>query len=88
MRDLDTKVVGLRDRTVPLPNGVEPDVVRKLEAILEEAKRGDIIAFAAGIVRRNLEIGTKSSSPSGHRHLLVASCAYLMHDLCEESSSD
>jgi len=78
------KVVGLRDRAVPLANGAETAVIAKLEDILEQARRGEIVAFAMAVVRPNLELGTLSSSPAGHRHLMTAGAAYLMHDLCEE----
>ena len=78
------EVVGLRGRVAPTVEGSEPEIVAELEWLLEQARAGDIIGFAAVVVRRNLEIGSVSRDPGGKRHLLVAGAAYLLGDLTRE----
>ena len=78
-------VVGLRGRAAPTGEGAEPEIVAELEWLLKEARAGDVIALAAVIVRRNLEIGSVSRNPGGQRHLLVAGAAYLLGDLTSEA---
>ena len=78
-------VVGLRGRAAPTGEGAEPEIVAELEWLLEQARAGDIIGFAAVVVRRNLEIGSVSRNPGGQRHLLVAGAAYMLGDLTRES---
>ena len=78
-------VVGLRGRAAPTGEGAEPEIVAELEWLLAQARAGDIIGFAAVVVRRNLEIGSVSRNPGGQRHLLVAGAAYLLGDLTRES---
>jgi hypothetical protein len=78
------EVVGLGDRTPPAPDGTEPQVIALLEELLAEARRGEIVAFATAVIRPNREIGTRSSNPVGHRHLLIAGAVYLMSDLAQE----
>lgn len=80
MRD---KIVGLHGRAAPLSNGAEPDVIGGLESLLNQARKGEIVAFAIAVIRPNLEVGTISRG-SGKRHLLLAGATYLMHDLAEE----
>jgi hypothetical protein len=78
-------VVGLRGRAAPTGEGAEPEIVAELEWLLAQARAGDVIALAAVIVRRNLEIGSVSRNPGGQRHLLVAGAAYLLGDLTSEA---
>ena len=77
-------VVGLRGEKIPDSSGAIPDVVERLEGIIAEARRGEIISFAAVVIRPNMEIGTIASSISGKRHLLVAGTVYLQNDLAED----
>lgn len=61
-------------------NGADPDVVCMLEEFLVEAKRGEIKAMACAAIHRNDEIHTKAEGVRS-RHLMVAACSYLQHDL-------
>ena len=79
------KVVGLRNRPVPEPNGAEPAIVEALEGVLAKAKRGEVMALALTVVEPNGDIGTLVRNPAGHRHVLVAAVTYLLHDMCGES---
>lgn len=74
-------VVGLHGFEPPNPEGAA-SVIEKLEAILAEARRGEIVAFACAAIRPNGEIGTMSSQTRGYRHQMLAGAAYLMNDLC------
>ena len=78
------KIVGLRDRPAPLPNGAEQPVIDILAEYLECAIRGEIVAVAVVGVQPNNEIRTTARMPDGRRHFLVAGVSYMMHDLCEE----
>jgi hypothetical protein len=80
------EVVGLHGVT-PLENGADPSVIEDLESILEMAKRGEVVAFAAVLVRPNKEIGTRSRGDNC-RHFLVAGCEYLKSDLIAVSERD
>lgn len=76
------KVIGMRGgASAPLGNGAEPDIIAALEAALDQARRGELRAVGLVLVKGNLEIGTVARNPCGHRHLLVAGCSYLQHDL-------
>lgn len=78
----NAKVVGLRGGSAaPMGNGAEPDIIAVLERTLEQARRGELRAVGLVLVKGNLEIGTIARNPGGHRHLLVAGCSYLQHDL-------
>lgn len=80
------KVVALHGAT-PLENGADPSVIEDLENILSMAKRGEIVAFAAVLIRPNREIGTRSRGDHA-RHFLVAGCEYLKADLIAASERD
>jgi hypothetical protein len=79
------KVVGLRGRAVLTEDGAEPDIIAVLERTLEQARAGEFVAIGLILIRRNLEIGSIARNPAGSRHLLVAGCSYLQHDLMAEN---
>ena len=78
---MNDRVVGLRARTAPLSNGAEPEVIEALERLLEDARRGVIVAFAAVLVRPNSEIGTCIRNPCAKMHQLTAGTVYMQADL-------
>jgi hypothetical protein len=66
---------------------VEPDVIKILEDFLGEVRRGETIAGAIVLVRRNATICSAISAPHGGRHHLVAACDYLKQDIIAETDN-
>jgi hypothetical protein len=60
---------------------VDPVVIDILEQVLDEARRGEIIAAAIALVRPDTTIRSCVSGPYGGGHHLVAACNYLKQDL-------
>jgi hypothetical protein len=64
---------------------VEPGVIKILEDILDEARRGETIAGAIVLVRPNATVCSAISAPNGGWHHLVAACDYLKKDIIAET---
>jgi hypothetical protein len=62
------------------PDGGYPEVVANLEAIVAQARRGEIQSFAILMVRPNGNISTQFT-PTIEAHKLVAGCEYMKHDM-------
>lgn len=76
------KVAGAIGPVVRSDDGGFPAVVAEIEAILEEARRGEIASFAILKIRPNGRI-TTFFTPTTESHMLVAGCAYLQHDIIQ-----
>lgn len=62
------------------PDGGYPEVVADLEAIVAQARRGEIQSFAILMMRPNGTISTQFT-PTIEAHKLVAGCEYMKHDM-------
>ena len=69
-------------------NGVEPKVIKILEAALNEARRGEIIAAAIVFARPNEDkCSGVSAAAAGDMHYLVAACDYLKRDIIAKTDN-
>ena len=66
---------------------VEPGVIKILEDILDEARRGETIAGAIVLVRPNATVCSAISAPNGGRHHLIAACDYLKKEIIAETDN-
>jgi hypothetical protein len=66
----------------------KPEVIKILEEVLDEARRGEIIAAAVVFARPNEDrcCGV-SAPPSAGRNYLVAACDYLKRDIIAETDN-
>lgn len=78
-----SNIIGLHGSPL-LDNGANPDVVELLEDLLAEARRGEILAFAATVLSPNMALASRSPAIHQHRHMLVAGAWYLMRDMTSE----
>jgi hypothetical protein len=62
-------------------------VIKVLEELLVEARRGETIAGAIVLVRPNATFCSAISTPHGGRHHLVAACDYLKQDIIAETDN-
>jgi hypothetical protein len=78
-----SNIIGLNGITPPEPNGANPDIVEILEQYLDKARSGDLQAIGMITVHRGDHVFTLSRG-YGKKHILVAGCEYLKHDLCAQ----
>ena len=78
-----SNVVGLNGITPLEPNGADPDIVELLEHYLDKARSGEVVAIGVLGVFRSDHVFTNSRGRN-KRHVLVACCEYLKHDLCKD----
>lgn len=76
-----SKVVTIDGRKPPTETGADPEVIEILEQYLDKARSGDILAIGILSVHRNDHVFTVSRGRN-KRHVLIACCEYLKHDLC------
>lgn len=76
-----TEVVSLRG--TPLPNTANPDVIEGLEMLLEEAKRGEIVALGYAVVRPASQSTGWRGGEDVNKFLLHSAAALLTHRLVE-----
>lgn len=62
-------------------------MIKILQYFLDETKRGEIIAVAMVLARRNATICTAVNAPHGGRHHIVAACYYLKQDIIAETDN-
>ena len=62
------------------PEGGYPEVVEELEAILGEARRGEIESFGIFKIRPNGKLST-FFTPTSQAHMLIAGCEYMKADM-------
>jgi len=62
-------------------------VIDILEQVLDEARRGEIIAAAIALVRPDATICSCVSAPYGGGHHLVAACNYLKQDVIAQTDN-
>ena len=69
-------------------NGAEPEVIKRLEEALDQARRGEIIAAAIVFARPNEDkcFGVSAPPHAGRRHL-AAACDYLKRDVIAETDN-
>ena len=78
-------ITDLTGRTAIAEDGSVPGVVAALEKMLEDAKRGHIRAFAAGIVLADGTVSTKGYMVLNTLTSTIGAVACLQYDLCKKS---
>ena len=86
-KPMSAKVLSLSRPAIQASVRVEPRVIEALEDLLDEARRGEIIAGAIVLVRPNATICSAISAPHGGRHHLIAACNYLKQDIIVETDN-
>lgn len=68
--------------------GPERDVVRLLEELLEEAKRGEIAGFGVSLVKASGGLQTAYASGCADRHMMLSGASMLHHRMNVAIASD
>lgn len=76
-----SKVVSLKG--APLPDTADPDVIEGLEKLLEEARRGEIVAFGYAVVRPSSQATGWRGGEGVNKFMLHSAAALLTHRLVE-----
>jgi len=84
---MSARVLSLSREGIRASVRVEPGVIKILEDFLDQARRGETIAGAIVLVRRNATMCSAISAPHGGRHHLVAACDYLKRDIIAETDN-
>lgn len=76
-----SKVVSFKG--TPIPGTAHPDVIEGLEKLLEEARRGEIVAFGYAVVRPSSQATGWRGGEDMNKFLLHSAAALLTHRLVE-----
>ncbi len=82
-----SEVLSLNRERIRASIRTDPVVIDILEQVLDEARRGEIIAAAIALVRPDATICSCVSAPYGGGHHLVAACNYLKQDVIAQTDN-
>ncbi len=82
-----SEVMSLNRERIRSSIRADPVVIDILEQVLDEARRGEIVAAAIALVRPDATICSCVSAPYGGGHHLVAACNYLKRDVIAQTDN-